>query len=240
MKSLLTTGLLVTLTFINVECSSPWNSVKGNGTMKTDTRTTQAYDKIDVSGSFDVELIEGTEGSITVDAEENLQEYIITEVNGNTLEIYTQNGVSINSHKGIHITVPVIDLDGVALTGSGSITAKQTLTATTFKASVTGSGNSKLTLNAEDIIANVTGSGSLTLKGSSHDVHADITGSGNLIAKDLQTNDADVTVQGSGDMLINCTENLKASVTGSGDIEYLGTPETRDFSTLGSGDITAK
>lgn len=238
MKSLLIAGLLVTLTFINVECSSPWNSVQGNGTVTTNTRTTQPYDKIDVSGSFDVELIQGTEGTIKVAADENLQEYILTEVHGNTLEIYSKNGVSINSHKGIHITVPVTDLESVQLTGSGSIQNNQNLNATTFKATVTGSGDVSLTVTAQNINADVTGSGSLSVSGKSEHLTANVTGSGDFIGKKLQCNDAIVSVQGSGNLLVNCSNHLQASVTGSGDIIYTGTPDSRDFSTLGSGDIT--
>jgi hypothetical protein len=37
-----------------------------------------------------------------------------------------------------------------------------------------------------------------------------------------------------------CTENLKARVAGSGDINYKGNPKTKDTKTAGSGDISGK
>jgi hypothetical protein len=54
--------------------------LRGNGNMERMERSTGDYDAVAVSGFFDVELVSGNEGDVIVHAEENLQEYIITEV----------------------------------------------------------------------------------------------------------------------------------------------------------------
>ncbi len=111
--------------------------IKGNGNMQTMERSTGDYDAIAVSGFFDVVLVAGREGSISVQAEENLQEYIVTEVDKGTLEIKIKKGVNISPSSwkgGILITVPVETIQSVSLSGSGDIKGETLIKADDFSA----------------------------------------------------------------------------------------------------------
>ena len=54
----------------------------------------------------------------------------------------------------------------------------------------------------------------------------------------MKSKNATVTVGGSGDNSVYCTESIYARVTGSGDIKYSGDPKKKDTKVNGSGDIT--
>ncbi|GLB51648.1 DUF2807 domain-containing protein [Neptunitalea chrysea] len=229
-------GILTLLVF--TACNASWNGVKGNGYKTTETRNVSSFDGIEVAGSYDVQLVKGKEGEITIDAEENLIEYIITEVENNTLHIYTKDGYSINSRKGIHIKVNVNTIASARLAGSGSITSNETYATNMFTTSVTGSGDIYFKINAKKTEATVTGSGDLELEGTTEEFRADITGSGDIQAYRLTSSDAKVTISGSGGVELYCKQSLKANITGSGDINYKGNPVTRELNTAGSGNIT--
>ena len=77
----------------------------------------------------------------------------------------------------------------------------------------------------------------LTVLLSSNKLEASVTGSGDFYGFDLEVNDTDVSVTGSGDAKVVCNVNLKARVTGSGDIMYKGNPKTEDTKVAGSGSI---
>ncbi len=51
-----------------------WGSkrVKGDGNIITEKRKTSAYDGVGVGGSFDVVLVKGKEGNLTIEGEKNL------------------------------------------------------------------------------------------------------------------------------------------------------------------------
>ena len=125
-----------------IQAQAQWwgKGVKGNGNITTITRSVGTYDEVNVGGSFDVELVAGTEGTITIEGESNLLEYIVTEVRGNALKIKVENNKNIRSSKKIKITVPFQDLNEVTLAGSGDVVAKDVIKATNFKTSVAGSG----------------------------------------------------------------------------------------------------
>lgn len=218
-----------------------WGSkkVKGNGDMVTKTRTTDSYDEIKLVGSLDVELVAGKEGRIKVAAESNLQEYIVTEVKGNTLKISTKEGVNIqpSMNKSIKITVPFEDIEEVSITGSGDIWNTDIIKGDRFKASVTGSGDLILHLNVKDVEGSVTGSGDIKLKGKSQNFRCRVTGSGDFMAYDLESENVEAVVSGSGDIQVYASKFLKATVSGSGDITYKGKPAKQDFNTSGSGDV---
>ena len=67
--------------------------------MTTVTRTTDSYDAIKCAGSMDFILVSGTEGTIKIEGEENLLEYIVTEVKDNVLKVKVKKGKSLRSSK---------------------------------------------------------------------------------------------------------------------------------------------
>lgn len=214
--------------------------IKGNGNVVTKEITTSSYDKVLVSGFYDVDLIAGEEGKINVKGEENLLDYLKIEVVEGALKIGTEKGKYLSTSKGykIIITVPFESLEEVSLTGSGDINSKSTITTTNFTSRLAGSGDVNLTISAKDVIAKVTGSGNMVLKGKTTDFKGDVTGSGDLNASNLESDTAEATVIGSGDCKVSCTTSLFARVNGSGDIDYKGDPKKKDTKVNGSGSIS--
>lgn len=215
------------------------NKIKGNGKITSITRTTSDYDAVNFTGSFDYVLVSGTEGKIKIEGEENLLPYIISEVKNGTLHIKIENRISLqpSKNKTIKITVPFQDINAVSLTGSGDVWTENTISTSHFNASITGSGDVKLEVEATSVAANVTGSGDLTLIGNTNTLKASVTGSGDFKGHNMNANDVDTSVAGSGEIKVVCKGHLKARVTGSGDIKYSGKPKTTDSKVAGSGSI---
>lgn len=242
MKKLFTT-LFLALISITAAQAQWWQGTKeidGNGNLTTQTRNVSDYDAVSLTGSMDVILIKGQEGNLKIEAEENLQQHIVTEVNGGKLKISVEKGISLNPSRNheIIITVPFTDLDAVSLTGSGDIRSSDRITAVNFSLSVTGSGNVNLPLQAKSTSASITGSGDIKLSGNTVDFNCKVTGSGDISAFDFKAEHVKATVTGSGDIQVFASESLKASTPGSGDIEYRGNPKKEDFRTMGSGSVS--
>lgn len=233
--------IFITLVFISMNAMAQWGkkNIKGNGIVTTKTISTSDYDEIAVTGSLDVHLQKGDEGSIAVTTDENLQEYIEVTVKGNKLSLRVKKDYSVSTKKGIHITVPFETLENISLTGSGDIDTKDVIEATTMKVSLTGSGDIVLALNAFNVDSSVTGSGDVTLSGNTNTLNVSVTGSGDFKGYDLKANNTDVTVSGSGDARVFAGKSIKARVNGSGDIVYKGNPEQKDTKVAGSGNIDA-
>ncbi len=215
--------------------------IKGNGNIVTIERNTSDYDGVAVSGWFDVELVEGSEGKLTLKGEENLLEYIVTEVKNGKLVIQVEKGINLNPSSwknGIFITVPVESINSVSLSGSGDIVGKKTLKASNFESSISGSGDMSLNIEAQSVSTTLSGSGDITLSGRADDLNIQVSGSGDVKAFDLEAEDVNVTVSGSADVKVTSNQSLKVRVSGSGDVIYRGNPEKVDSKSSGSGDVS--
>lgn len=215
------------------------NRIKGNGKITTITRSTSDYDGIKCAGSFDYILVAGAEGTIKIEGEENLLEYIITEVKNGSLVVKTEDRINLrcSTNKTIKITIPFKDIDHVSLAGLGDLWNEDKITSTTMNVSLAGSGDLKLNIEASSTKASLAGSGDITLKGSTNDLDASVSGSGDFHGFELLSNNTDVSVAGSGDADVVSNESLKARVAGSGDIRYKGNPKIEDNKVAGSGSI---
>ncbi len=235
-------GVLVCVSVLSISCSAQWGkTIKGNGNNVTIERTTGDYDGVAVSGWFDVDLVAGKEGEITLQGEENLLEYIITEVKDGKLVIKTEKGVNLKTSSWkseIRITVPIASINSVSMSGSGDIVGKTKIKSDAFSTAMSGSGDITLEIYTGSLSASMSGSGDITLSGSTTDFEAIVSGSGDIAAYDLQADHVNATVSGSADIQVTANKSIKARVSGSGDISYRGNPEKIDTKTSGSGDIS--
>ncbi len=214
--------------------------VSGNGDVTTVTRTTSDYDAIKCAGFMDFILVQGNEGNIKIEGEENLLDYIITEVKDNRLIVKVENGVNLKTswNKGIVITIPFEDISYVSLAGSGDVWNKDVISEDDFKVSLAGSGDLNLKIKAENLDSSISGSGDITIVGNTNNLNTSVTGSGDFHGFDLDANNTEVSVTGSGDAKVVSKKILNAKVTGSGDIEYKGNPEKENTKVVGSGSIS--
>lgn len=234
--------IVLGLALVSASCSAQWGKgIRGNGNTVSIERSVGDYESIAISGSFDIDLVSGSEGALIVKGEENLLEYIVTEVENGKLVIRVKKGVNLKPsiHKGgIHVQVPVESIDALSLSGSGDIVGHTTLKTADFKTSMSGSGDITLDVDTETLSASMSGSGDMNLSGNTRDFKATISGSGDIKAFDLNADNVEATVSGSADIKVTANEKLKARVSGSGDINYRGNPKKVDTKTSGSGDIS--
>ena len=233
--------LLSSLLLLFVGCTNAqWNkTIKGNGKVTTEIRDVEPYDIISVHGSMDVSLVEGSEGSITLKAEENILEYIEMTNNNGKLRIKTKDYVNLRPSwkKGIHIEIPVEEVSKISLNGSGEINGALTLKTAKLKLSVSGSGDIKVAADAMAIKAAISGSGDIDVSGKADALEASVTGSGDINAKSLKVNNATAHITGSGDITAHAKNLISVKIVGSGDVHVNRDVATTNKKVVGSGSI---
>ncbi|MDP5198736.1 head GIN domain-containing protein [Flavobacterium sp. DG2-3] len=232
--------LLLAFAALSLSTINAQNKLQGNGKVVTETRTTGDYDGIKISGFFDVDLVAGKEGKITIKGEENLLSAIKVEVEDNSLKIYIEKLTNIRTSTGksIHITVPFEKISELSLAGSGDIQSKDVIKNEKFLVKLSGSGNFTLPVDTNNLELNVSGSGNVRLRGTADNFSAKLSGSGDINAADLKSKIVEANVSGSGNSKVACDQSLTARVSGSGNIRYVGNPEKKDVKVSGSGSIT--
>lgn len=238
MKKIFITSLLLIFA-INLNAQSWWNSekVRGNGKIVTKTRNVSEFDGVSAGGSFDVILVKGKEGEITIEGEENILPYIVTEVKRGTLKIKYKKNTNIRLTRKMTVTVPYRDIDHVALGGSGNVKTKTTIKGDEVSFSLGGSGNIIANVEANNVRSSIGGSGDIRLTGKADSFKCSIAGSGSIKAYELTTDNLKASIAGSGSIKATVNKKIKATVVGSGSIYYKGNPSHIDNKSLGSGDV---
>lgn len=217
--------------FINIE------TIHGNGSVTTDTRNVSQTSRIASHGSFDVAIVYGTSPSVKVEADANLLPYILTDVEDGRLEIHTKDHVSLSSDHAIKVYVTTDKIEEVKLSGSGNVTSDSKLQSSgNMKFGISGSGDIALDINAPSVESSISGSGNISLSGETRDSKITITGNGDYKSGNLQSENAEVHITGSGNVHVAASVKLNVHITGSGDVIYKGSPSIEQHIT-GSGNI---
>jgi hypothetical protein len=226
LKTLFAAGLLIAAT----------NFAKAD----TQDRHLTGFNAVSVAGSYDVQITQGASESVKVDAPADVIDRIVTEVQGGVLKIYTKKGTnwSWNGNKKMIVYVSIKDISNVSLAGSGDVSFKDGLKATSLKIKLTGSGNITGKVSVKSLESDLAGSGDITLSGHADNSVISVVGSGDFTGDNLITTNTQVRVAGSGDAKVNAVDKLEAAVIGSGDIYYKGTAKNVSSSKAGSGTVS--
>lgn len=203
-------------------------------------RHLSGFSSVNIAGSFDVYITQGNIESVTVEADDDVIDKIITEVKGGSLKIYTKSTSGFNwsgkENKRI-VRVVAKDLNTISLTGSGDVFFKEGFRTQNLAVKLSGSGDITGRVDVKALESSVVGSGDVTLTGRAETSSVRVSGSGDFSGKDLLTTSTTVKVVGSGDASVNASQQVDASVAGSGDIRYTGAAKQISTSKAGSGDI---
>jgi len=210
-------------------------TVYGNGDVVTKERKAESFTGVRVSTGIDVYLKQGNNESLSVEADENLHEYIITEVRSGVLHVYTEANIRKAERKRVYVTMK--NINSISTSSAGDVIGETPVKTDRLKLSASSAGNINLEVSAKDIVADISSSGDITLSGDADILEVDLSSAGDLNAFNLEVREADVSVSSAGDADINVREKITARASSAGDINYMGNPKYVDFHSLSAGGI---
>jgi hypothetical protein len=191
-----------------------WTGVPGSGNAKSEIRNVPAFSAVRVAGAIDAEITTGSESRVEITGDDNIVPLVTSDVQGDRLEIGTSKNFRTRVHLVAKIALP--RLTGIALTGSGDITARG--------------------VQSDRLDVSLSGSGTIRADGTAHETRVELLGSGTIQLDQLAAERAAVSVSGSGNVAVAASKALDVSITGSGDVTYRGDPELKKAIT-GSGSV---
>ena len=217
-----------------------FTTVTGSGNVVTEERPISGVKRVSLSNQGDLTVVIGAAESLVIEAEDNLLDYIQTEVRGGTLEIDTQNGVNMDNIDPIRYTLTVKSLEGIDINSSGGAVLPA-LTVDSFEININSSGDTSVeSLTAEKLTVHISSSGQVDIAGGMV-VTLDVTisSSGDLHMEDVVVQDAKVSISSSGSAYLQVSGDLKGNISSSGNIYVTGSPQV-DVNTSSSGKVVQR
>ncbi|MCL2350820.1 MAG: DUF2807 domain-containing protein [Defluviitaleaceae bacterium] len=218
-----------------ISTSGGLGSVRGRGSMVSNTLNARDFTAIDISGGFEIIYRQSNNFSVTLEIQDNLFEHVNYMVRGDTLRITTSR--NFNTSRGntprLYINAPYLNI----LDFAGAVTATNwdTLDADRISISVAGAANIDIDINAQRLDISTAGASSITLSGSADRLDISAAGASNVEAFNLITQDALINIAGAGHVEVYASSTLDVTISGVGSVRYDGNPTlTRSTAGLGS------
>ena len=194
------------------------DQVVGSGISKVEKRNVPLFTSVDLSGALEVEITVQKDLSVEIEGDDNILPLITTEVKGGVLTVSNSQSISTKSKLRLRISVP--NLDGISSSGASDIVA---------------SG-----IKSDDFRIDTSGASNLQISGETKMLEVDMSGAGEVDAKDLRAQKVTVASSGAAQADVYATEELSASVSGAGNINYYGNPKVFKEDKSGAGTITKR
>jgi hypothetical protein len=214
--------------------------VVGSGRPATEARSLGEFEAIALRGSMDMVVRQGSPGSVTVTADDNLLPLVETVVETGTggarLSVRWKSGVSLSTKSKVTVQVVNPRLVALASSGSGDMLV-EALETPRLELALSGSGDAALPrLKTDDLRISISGSGDVKTDGQAARLKISISGSGDVNAAELRAGEVTVGISGSGDVAVHASKKLAVTIAGSGDVVYTGDAEVTR-SVAGSGSV---
>ncbi len=201
-----------------------------------------AYQRVAVSGPYDVEVKADGQPGIHVTGGENLINESEFVVENGVLKIRTKKKNIKwrwnNDSDKVRVTVTGGGgILGASIAGSGDVSVER-VKSSAFSGEVSGSGNLKVpSLDTGAASFSIAGSGDISTAGKAQSVNMNIAGSGDIDGGGLVATDGELSIAGSGNISAHLTGAAKVNVMGSGDVSVTGGAKCQ-INKAGSGNVS--
>jgi hypothetical protein len=202
-------------------CTFTLSYDEGSGNLEKETRSIGAIERVSFNGIGNLVITQGSETSLEVEAEDNILPRIVTDANGDQLEIGFDTDRwenIIRPTKPITFYLQVENLNELSLSGLGNVTLKG--------------------IEADRLTIRLSGAGSIEASGAITRQDINVSGAGSFDGGDLMSEQVNVNLSGAGNAVVWATETLDVSISGLGNVRYYGDPVVHK-SITGFGNIQA-
>ena len=239
-KSFLFVSLLVFTALVSASCSLI-GGVPGSGNVVTETREPGAFASISIEyPGAEIVVQQGEEETVELEADDNLLPQLSTEVISGTLTIKnveTDWKAMVNPSRPVKINITVQHLTEVVLSAPVGDLKVNHVQAGTLKLVVSGGAQVRLNGIQVDLLDSVlSGAGDIQASGTADEVKLVLSGLGDFNAADLESKKAAIELSGMGGATVRVEEELTATITGAGSIQYFGHPSV-ESSVNGAGSV---
>lgn len=176
--------------------------VEGSGHRVTEERALDGFTRLAVDGAFDVEVRLGSETRLELTYDDNLLEYVETEVRRGRLSLDCTADTQSDRVCEVRITVP--RLEALVIGGAADVRIRG--------------------FDGGAFDYELGGAGDLVLEGRVEELSVDLHGAGSVDARDLVAGSVEVDLSGAGSVEVHATHQFRGDLSGVGSIEVFGDP----------------
>jgi hypothetical protein len=189
--------------------------VRGSGKVVTDTRSVSGFSAIEFGGAGRLIIEQNGREELTITTDDNLLQFLGTEVEDGTLRIGVENFASLDPSSDLTYRLSVKNLGSIRVAGGAEVDVRGVKT--------------------DELSITVNGAGQIRIAGAATRQNVTVSGAAEYRAADFKTSDTTITITGAGEAVVAAEKTLDVRISGAADVEYIGDPTvTRNITGLGT------
>lgn len=204
-------------------------------------RQVSTFQVVSSGGGIDVVLTQGATISVVVEAVDEAQKHVVTQVQGGTLTIGWESNYSwknlLGTNRKVNVYITCPRLNGLSLSGGSGAKGESTFSADDFRIEASGGSDVKLSLTAKTLTSVASGGSNVALSGRVERQTVRVSGGSDYNGFGLQSTTADVSASGGSDVSVSVDGEISSSASGGSDVRYKGTARVTRASHSGGGGV---
>lgn len=198
------------------------DQTNGNGNVVTETRNVGEFDQVRGTSGVDVFLTEGSQNQVVVEADENLQPIIETEVRDGKLIITTSENIGRSKAKKVHVTYT--NLTAIESSSGADVEGRSVIKSQSLTLAASSGSDLKVEIFSQDVDAQTSSGADITVSGKAAHLKARASSGSDLNAKNLIVATCEANASSGADITVHVKERLDTEASSGGDINYYGNP----------------
>lgn len=206
-------------------------------------RQIKGFHGISVNTGIDLYLTQKNSEEVTVEADSEDLDKIITTVEGGTLKIYVKEKSWFNlkwNRTPPKVYVSFINLNKLDASAGSDVFSEGLLRFGKLDLDASSGADIKLELEAKELKVETSSGSDITLKGETVLLEAHASSGSDIDAGDLHAKKCLASVSSGSDIRVHVTDELDAKASSGGDIVYSGNPKTKDINESSGGDVRGR
>lgn len=203
-------------------------------------RNVSDFSGIKVSSGIDLYLTMGSTEEVVVEADDDIIDKIITEVEDGVLKIYVKDNIfwKWRSERKVHVTVK--ELNKLHCSAGSDVESENTIESEELSVKASSGSDVKLNVKTGKLFLDTSSGSDAKISGTSEVFNLEASSGSDIHASELKTKVCHVSVSSGSDASIYVTDELVAKASSGGDIRYSGNPSKKDIKESSGGDVYQK
>lgn len=214
-----------------------FNRIEGNRNVLVEERKPQdTFSSVKVSAGIDLYVSEENTNSITIEADENLHENIITEVENGVLKVYPKKYIHRAKAKKVYVTAAVFN--SISATSGSSVYSENTLNSKEISFSATSGADIKVRVNSESIETRTTSGSDIKISGITKNHASSATSGSSIDAFNLKSANVIANATSGANINVYASQKIEGNATSGADIDFKGNPKNVSRRTSSGGSVS--
>ncbi|AFL81616.1 Protein of unknown function (DUF2807) [Aequorivita sublithincola DSM 14238] len=217
-------------------CISINGGENGNGNVVTEERNlTDDFTEVRGSAGLDVYLTQGSENKIVVEADENLLQYIETDIENGKLHVTTSENIGRSKAKKVYVTYK--NLTNIEASSGADVTGNSVIKSQNLSLKSSSGADLKVEVFTQQLSAKSSSGSDLEISGKASSLDADASSGSEINAKKLLVINCIAEASSGAEVTVNVQEKLETKIGSGGEINYYGNPVSVNSNKSHSGSV---